>query len=655
MAGFFDLVRAGPSKLRETLAYKGEGKRLNISVLAAFIAVISFAPFMMVSSFAEQDASILSMTPSEVTIFAAREASSGVTPSDAQTMRLAAAAGDDPRMWPILWRSSAGEGLTWTSDHWNVVTVNASGDITSVSPGDATISVHLSYLSAVCKVKVVPAPTTNWAASADISWHDKNKTTFTITTAQQLAGAAALVNAGSDDFKDKTIILSNDIDLSAREWTAIGMRLKPFKGTFNGGGHAITGLYINKTGDSSHQGLFGYIGRAGVVKNLRLSGCVAGGASVGGVAGDNGGAVANCAMTGSVTGTINVGGVTGDNFNGTVTNCAMTGSVTGYINVGGVAAQNRGTITNCAMAGSVTGGRVVGGVVGNNISPVPNGAVTDSVITDSVAVDAVGDKISIVPNGAVTNSVMTNSIKGNESVGGVVGNNISSVPNGAVTDSVIIDSVAVDAVGDNISIVANGTVTSSVMIGSVNGNEAVGGVVGQNGFSATVTNCGWLADAAASGVGKNDNRTASPGVASFDAANIPITTILFDDYDLKAVVNTSSDITVRTYPRASYALQTAVSQNIAKIENFAISGDATVARVTGTKTGSADVMVYAFVPHGASYYLAEVEAHITVAPEPNPDPHPWLNNPGTGCSSGAGGIAMLALAAAAMLGRKGKR
>ncbi|MEG1913050.1 MAG: hypothetical protein RR091_11230 [Cloacibacillus sp.] len=598
MAGFFDLVRAGPSKLRETLAYKGEGKRLNISVLAAFIAVISFAPFMMVSSFAEQDASILSMTPSEVTIFAAREASSGVTPSDAQTMRLAAAAGDDPRMWPILWRSSAGEGLTWTSDHWNVVTVNASGDITSVSPGDATISVHLSYLSAVCKVKVVPAPTTNWAASADISWHDKNKTTFTITTAQQLAGAAALVNAGSDDFKDKTIILSNDIDLSAREWTAIGMRLKPFKGTFNGGGHAITGLYINKTGDSSHQGLFGYIGRAGVVKNLRLSGCVAGGASVGGVAGDNGGAVANCAMTGSVTGTINVGGVTGDNFNGTVTNCAMTGSVTGYINVGGVAAQNRGTITNCAMAGSVTGGRVVGGVVGNNIS---------------------------------------------------------SVPNGAVTDSVIIDSVAVDAVGDNISIVANGTVTSSVMIGSVNGNEAVGGVVGQNGFSATVTNCGWLADAAASGVGKNDNRTASPGVASFDAANIPITTILFDDYDLKAVVNTSSDITVRTYPRASYALQTAVSQNIAKIENFAISGDATVARVTGTKTGSADVMVYAFVPHGASYYLAEVEAHITVAPEPNPDPHPWLNNPGTGCSSGAGGIAMLALAAAAMLGRKGKR
>ncbi|MEG1604105.1 MAG: hypothetical protein RR340_10905, partial [Cloacibacillus sp.] len=328
MAGFFDLVRAGPSKLRETLAYKGEGKRLNISVLAAFIAVISFAPFMMVSSFAEQDASILSMTPSEVTIFAAREASSGVTPSDAQTMRLAAAAGDDPRMWPILWRSSAGEGLTWTSDHWNVVTVNASGDITSVSPGDATISVHLSYLSAVCKVKVVPAPTTNWAASADISWHDKNKTTFTITTAQQLAGAAALVNAGSDDFKDKTIILSNDIDLSAREWTAIGMRLKPFKGTFNGGGHAITGLYINKTGDSSHQGLFGYIGRAGVVKNLRLSGCVAGGASVGGVAGDNGGAVANCAMTGSVTGTINVGGVTGDNFNGTVTNCAMTGSVT---------------------------------------------------------------------------------------------------------------------------------------------------------------------------------------------------------------------------------------------------------------------------------------------------------------------------------------
>ncbi|MEG1823241.1 MAG: hypothetical protein RR501_00545, partial [Cloacibacillus sp.] len=87
---------------------------MNIFAVAALIAVIGFAPFMMKRSFAAQNASNFTVTPKEVTIFAAREASSGVTSGDAQTMRLTIS------VFP------AGEGLTWKSDNKNSVTVNTS-------------------------------------------------------------------------------------------------------------------------------------------------------------------------------------------------------------------------------------------------------------------------------------------------------------------------------------------------------------------------------------------------------------------------------------------------------------------------------------------------------------------------------------------------
>ncbi|MEG1913051.1 MAG: GLUG motif-containing protein [Cloacibacillus sp.] len=582
---------------------------MNIFAVAALIAVIGFAPFMMKRSFAAQNASNFTVTPKEVTIFAAREASSGVTSGDAQTMRLTIS------VFP------AGEGLTWKSDNKNSVTVNTSGDITSVKQGGANITAThtASGSQAACKVKVVPAPTTNWADAADISWHNKNKTTFTITTAQQLAGIAVLVNAGSDDFTGDTITLTNDIDLSAREWTAIGTDAKLFKGAFDGGGHAITGLYINKTGpQDKNQGLFGCIDAAGAIKDLRLSGCVAGGFSVGGVASDNVGAVTNCAMTGSVKGSSQVGGVVGRNASGTVSNCATTGSVTGSGNiVGGVVGFNDdfGTVVrNCAMTGGVTGsGNIVGGVVAWNYL------------------------------GTVSNSAMTGSVTGSSEVGGVVG-------------------------------ISVGTVSNSAMTGSVTGSSKVGGVIGSNVGGFMPTNCGWLASAANDGIGE-PKRPASVQVTSFDAANIPVTTILFDDYDLMAAVNTSSDMTVRTYPGASAALKAVVFPDIAKIENFAISGDVTAACVTGATIGSADVMVSAIVARGAKNYKAQMQARLTVLPEPPkpappkpdppqpdpapapaPDPKPTPESGSSGgCSAGAGGIAMLVLAAAAMLGRKGKR
>ncbi|MEG1824883.1 MAG: hypothetical protein RR501_08905, partial [Cloacibacillus sp.] len=206
-------------------------------------------------------------------------------------------------------------------------------------------------------------------------------------------------------------------------------------------------------------------------------------------------------------------------------------------------------------------------------------------------------------------------------------------------------------------------VTNSAMTGSVNGTSKVGGVAGDSGnWDGTVTNCGWLADAHTIGIGIDYN-PQSTDVTSFDAAGTPVTTILFDDYELKAAVNTSSEMAVRTYPGASAALKAVASPDIAKIENFAISGDVTAARVTGLAIGSADVTVSALAAAGARNYDAKVQARLTVLPEPSkpepepgPEPQPAPGGSGSsGCSAGAGGIAMLAVAAAAMRGRKTKR
>lgn len=97
----------------------------------------------------------------------------------------------------------------------------------------------------------------SWQDVADTSWYDENETTFTITTAEQLAGLAKLVNAmdgdkGIDPMNGKTILLGADIDLSGKEWVPIGY-CEPimenhvyFTGSFDGQNHTISGIYINQ-------------------------------------------------------------------------------------------------------------------------------------------------------------------------------------------------------------------------------------------------------------------------------------------------------------------------------------------------------------------------------------------------------------------------
>lgn len=154
-----------------------------------------------------------------------------------------------------------------------------------------------------------------------------------ISSAKQLERLAELVNDDTYDFSGKTIYLENDITLDCDEdeenqWTAIGSNNNPFKGTFDGQGHTISGIYIDNEED--YQGLFGYVGSGGTIRNLAVTkSSIKGYNYIGGIVGYNAGTIENCSNSSEV------GDIT--------TNRARVG--------GGIAGQNSGTITDCANSG----------------------------------------------------------------------------------------------------------------------------------------------------------------------------------------------------------------------------------------------------------------------------------------------------------------
>ena len=163
--------------------------------------------------------------------------------------------------------------------------------------------------------------------------------------------------------------LTDDINLTGKEWTPIGDYENRYTGTFDGGNHTITGLTINQYGN--YVGMIDFLDSGGTVQNLTLENVnITGGDIVGSVVGDNYGTVTACTASGNVSGTSRIGGVVGYN-NGTVTACYhASGNVSGTSYIGGVVGRNTsGTVTACYHAsGNVSGTSNVGGVVGYNIS-----------------------------------------------------------------------------------------------------------------------------------------------------------------------------------------------------------------------------------------------------------------------------------------------
>ena len=197
--------------------------------------------------------------------------------------------------------------------------------------------------------------TVSLAAAKDLGYTIESNGSYTVTSADGLMNVAKLVNGGKTDIN---ITLDKNIDLTGKEWTPIGTDYdNSYKGTFDGGGHTITGLSF--TTNDEYAGLFGWLNRAGTVKNVVMEGVqitsnqIYGG-SIGGVAGYSWGTIENCSVSGSVSGTKCVGGVVGAQKAGSITGCSSSATVKGTVDVGGVAGEKWGSMTACYATGNVT-------------------------------------------------------------------------------------------------------------------------------------------------------------------------------------------------------------------------------------------------------------------------------------------------------------
>lgn len=177
-------------------------------------------------------------------------------------------------------------------------------------------------------------------------------TVIHIQTQEDLEGLAESCRLDSWS-RGKTVVLDNDLTLDAN--AVYFLPIPSFGGTFDGGGHTISGLSL--TGTVSRAGLFDTIQAEGAVMHLTVVGQVNGGSSgdtIGGIAGKNYGQLVDCAFEGNVQGGTSVGGLVGINeTTGQIINCRFQGAVTGEHYVGGIAGQNTGSLVQCENQGDI--------------------------------------------------------------------------------------------------------------------------------------------------------------------------------------------------------------------------------------------------------------------------------------------------------------
>ena len=245
--------------------------------------------------------------------------------------------------------------------------------------------------------------------------YDSNTKTYTVYNANGLMNIAELVNGGKTDIN---ITLDKNIDLTGKDWTPIGTDYdNSYNGTFDGGGHTITGLTFTR--NDKYAGLFGWLNKAGTVKNVVMEGVqitsnqIYGG-SIGGVAGYSWGTIENCSVSGSVSGTVYVGGVVGAQIDGSITGCSSSATVKGTVDVGGVAGQTNSsaTLTACYATGNVI------------IEMDPKKNIAGGSL---VGMNAGSSLLACYATGNVTS---TGSSTGKVHIGGFLGNNYTTVTAG---------------------------------------------------------------------------------------------------------------------------------------------------------------------------------------------------------------------------------
>lgn len=289
----------------------------------------------------------------------------------------------------------------------------------------------LSLLFVAAKSFAQTLPNTLWSDEATTEWYSEDEDVFTITTAEEFAGLATLVNSGNS-FDGLTINITNDIDLGEHLWTPIGNADLHFSGTFDGGEHIISNLFIDMPTED-FLGLFGYCSNA-TLSNIMLSETYVraffnSGSLVGNFSEGN---MVNCHATGVdvVSTDSNIGGLVGGLVtSSTMLRCSSQGVVKGLSQVGGLVGTpwNLTEISESYSAGTVTAGHVAGGLIGTSgFAIFPN---TENIISNCYSrsdVSVLNGRAGGLVGGSdgtiyIYNSYSTGTATGPEITGGFVG------------------------------------------------------------------------------------------------------------------------------------------------------------------------------------------------------------------------------------------
>jgi hypothetical protein len=217
-------------------------------------------------------------------------------------------------------------------------------------------------------------------------------------------------------FLDAHFVQVADIDASptvgwngGEGFESIGNSSSPFTGSYDGNGHTITGLTINRP-STDQVGLFSFTGSSAALTLVQLKDVAIKGSSwVGALVGFNNGIIQHSYAMGSVSGTSTGGG--------------------GSVQVGGLIGFNRGIIQGSYATVNVTAGSELGGLVGENDF---DGTITNSYATGSVTGDDSGGLVGY-NKGTIQYSYATGSVSGDSAIGGLVGHNYRSGT--VITDS----------------------------------------------------------------------------------------------------------------------------------------------------------------------------------------------------------------------------
>lgn len=436
-----------------------------------------------------------------------------------------------------------------------------------------------------------------WTGDESFDWYftDPEALEFTIESAEELAGLAALVNGTAtapvttyavdgegtvhDDFKGQTINLAANIDLRDVEWTPIGRIgtsstdfTYAFQGTFDGGNHTISNLNVSNDGWA---GLFG-IAYGATIKNVKINGAsIMSNRMAGTLVGQLYGSIDNCHVSG--VDIMVVPNVVGDSYD----NGDKVGGIVGWIGDN----NNKRTLTNCSVTDSEIGAyRDVGGIAGYAAwsTTISGNKVTETDITVDQTTYFYGEKD---PNAGEIWGRNSESSNGD----GVIAEN-NTKENNTITMTYVKNGLTLKASNDDVTLYlvpadySNETVNVPEGVAIIGGyafayNDSIETIV----LPSTVTTLSDRAfrDTSASTVVLNKGLTNISYQAFRNASNVKSVEIPSTVTTISKEAFQNSGITTLTIPATVTTLEYGACRDMKELETVTIEGNV-------------DIPVYAF-------------------------------------------------------------